>query len=138
MAKRIGAAIGLFGILVSASAEAAAPAKDCEVMAYLIQQARIDFDTIRGKQISKGRCSSRGKDFACAWAFPGDGYGFAEEETDRLKKCVAAYPTAQKVAGKAGATLFSVEPDVLVTIPAPEIDSNGNWAVGFKIGQVED
>ena len=107
-------------------------------MAYLIQQARIDFDTIRGKHISKGRCSSRGKDFACAWAFPGDGYGFAEEETDRLKKCVAAYPTAQKVAGKRGATLFSVEPDLLVTIPAPEIDSNGNWAVGFKIGQVED
>ena len=106
-------------------------------MAWLIQQARIDFDNIRGKQIAKGRCFSRGKDFACGWAFPGDGYGFAEEETDKLKKCVAAYPTAQKIAGKRGSTEFAVEPDVIVTIPSPEIDGNGNWSVGFRIRQAE-
>ena len=106
-------------------------------MAWLIQQARIDFDNIRGKQIAKGRCFSRGKDFACGWAFPGDGYGFAEEETYKLKKCVAAYPTAQKIAGKRGSTEFAVEPDVIVTIPSPEIDGNGNWSVGFHIRQAE-
>ena len=137
MGKRIGSAIGFFTVLLASPAGATTPAKDCEVMAFLIQQARIDIESIRGKQIAKGRCSSRGKQLACAWAFPGDGYGYAEEETDRLKKCVAAYPTAQKVAGKKGATLFTVEPDVLVTIPAPEIDGNGNWAVGFRIGQSE-
>lgn len=106
-------------------------------MAWLIQQARIDFDNIRGRQILKGRCSSRGNEFACGWAFPGDRYGFAEEQTDRLEKCVAAYPTAQKLAGKRGSALYSVEPDVIVTIPSPEIDGDGNWAVGFRIRLAE-
>ena len=124
-------------MVFTAPVTAAAPAKDCEVMAYLIQQARIDFETIRHQQFSKGKCSSRGDDFACAWAFPGNGYGFAEEEVDRLNKCVAAYPTAQKAAGKRGATQFTVEPDVIVTIPAPEIDGNGNWSVGFRIRQAD-
>lgn len=102
-------------------------------MAYIIQQARVDVASLKGQQVSKGRCASRGSEYGCAWAFPGDGYGYAEEEAARLNRCVGAFPTAQKVAGKRGSSTYTVEPDVTITVPAPEIDNNGNWVVSFKL-----
>lgn len=115
-----------------APVQGAPPAKECEVVAYLIQQARIDFALLKGKQVAKGRCKARAAEFGCSWAFPGDAFGPAEEETARLKRCVAAYPGARQADGRRAAE-YLLEPDLSVTIPAPEIDGDGNWSVGFRM-----
>ena len=125
--------VGAFALLMSAPALAAPPAKDCEVMAYLIQQARMDFDSIKGKQIGTARCLTRGSEFSCFWAFPGDNFSYAEADAERMKRCVAAAAGAQQVPGKGRATEFEFEPGVKVTLPEPEIDRDGKWSVGFKI-----
>ena len=127
------AVVGACALLLSGPIVAAPPAKDCEVMAWLIQEARIDFASIQGKQIGTARCQTRNSEFSCFWAFAGDNFASAEADAERMKRCVAAAAGAEPIAGKGRATEFEFEPGVRVSLPRPEIDGDGKWAVGFKI-----
>lgn len=116
------------------AAPAAAQGKpDCAVMDYILKQARTDFPSLRQKRMSPGSCYFKGSEYGCAWAFPGDAFDMSDAQADRLKQCIAAHPTAQPIKGKRGSTAFTIDPDLTVSVLAPEIDNNGNWTVRLLI-----
>ena len=129
---------GLLGITATMLASAAAatpapvPAPECAVMDSLLRQARTDFPSLRQRKVEPGQCSLRNSEFKCAWEFAGDRFDESDAQAARLVRCVAAYPTTQRVKAKGKDAAFAVDPDLTVLIPAPELGSDG-WTVTLVI-----
>lgn len=101
-------------------------------MGKLLHQARTDFSSLRQTKMDPGKCSFRAAEYRCAWHFPGDAFDMSDAQTARLVQCVAAYPAAAPLKARRGDTAFTVEPDLTVLIPAPELDGDG-WNVVLTI-----
>lgn len=104
----------------------------CAPMASLIHQAETDFPSLGHKRLSVGGCAMRRNEFTCGWRFPGDGYGFAEEQSDRLVQCMCKQPEFKFLGVKKHETGFILEPDLTVFVGQPELDSDG-WTVWLRM-----
>lgn len=126
----------LLGIVCCAfaggSATASSISEDCAPVADLLRQARTDFPSLRQKKMDPGKCSFRQSEYRCAWHFPGDAFDASDAQTTKLVECVAANAAAQRTKIKGRDAAFSVDPDLTVLIPAPQLDGDG-WNVLLTI-----
>ena len=120
-----------FALARSSAIAAIAPA-DCAAMNNLLRTARSDFPSLRQMKMEPGRCSFRAAEYRCGWHFPGDAFDKSDEQAKRLVGCVASYTAAQPAKARGGDSAFSIDPDLTVVIPAPQLDGDG-WNVLLTI-----
>jgi hypothetical protein len=120
-----------------APAIAAAASDDCAVLDVAFRQARTEFPALKNRQFGGGLCTYRTNEFKCAWGFPTDRYGDADDQIGRLQRCTAAQPHAQLLKKGRGETVYQIDPDTKVLIRGPE-PYEGDWAIQLKIVTTAD
>ena len=104
----------------------------CAPLASLIHEAETDFPSLSHKRLTVGGCAMRRNVFTCGWRFPGDGYGYAEEQSDRLVQCMGKQSEFKFLGVKKHEAGFALEPDLTVFVGQPELDTDG-WTVWLRI-----
>ena len=130
--------LGLLALAVAGAAGAAPPAiGDCAVLDLALREARTDFPALKRKGFGGARCFYSSREYKCAWAFSTDRYGDAEGQVERLNRCTAAQPGAERLQAKHGETAFQINPETAVFIRGPDGDA-GYWMIRLKITTTED
>ena len=130
---RITTALALAAIAVPISSATAAIRAPCQALALLVSEAQTDFDSLRQKRYPGAACAFRQSEFKCGWGFPGDQYGAAETEAERLTRCASEIPESSLQNEKRDEAAFAIPPDLSVVVKGPYIPSSGRWTVQLLI-----
>ena len=125
-------AFGLMLLAVGTAGAAAVPPDDCAVLDQALREARTDFPALKRKSFGGARCFYSRQEYKCAWVISTDRYGDAEGQVERLNRCTAAQPGAERLQAKRGETAFRINPETAVFIRGPDGDS-GHWKIQLKI-----